>query len=261
MLLNKEELELERQKLRRRIMDKCPKCHGKGFIVKTDEHGDGTSFPCSCKKDIEACVRLVDYGVPLKFLNPKWNMTMLEDKPYYNDIKDYVDNFIDYYDEGKGLFLFGPQGRGKTTIECIIAKEIASKINPDTGDRRNCFVVGFMMFEDIIKKQFDKEDKNILNSLLYKTDLLIIDNLGNESGRNENQFAQRTLEMILRKRDNASLPTIVSTNYNLDEVGSEYNKDIKDFLTQNNICVYFSGDNYRVKKETKALTNEDDFEF
>jgi DNA replication protein DnaC len=117
------------------------------------------------------------------------------------------------------------------------------------------------MFEDIIKKQFDKEDKNILNTLLYKTDLLIIDNLGNESGRNENQFAQRTLEMILRKRDNASLPTIVSTNYNLDEVGSEYNKDIKDFLTQNNICVYFSGDNYRVKKEIRALADEDDFEF
>lgn len=259
MLLTKEELELERHKLTRRIMGKCTVCNGTGYVHKQDERGNEISYVCECKKNVETNVRLRDYGVPLKFLNPKWNMEMLKDKSYYEDIRDYIDNFLEYYDEGKGLFLFGPQGRGKTTIECIVAKEIAKKVNPDTFNPKRRFTVGFMMFDDIVKSQFDKENKEAVNKLIYKTDLLIIDNLGNEQGRNENQFAQRILEMILRKRDNDTLPTIVSTNYNLDEMGTEYNKDIKDFLTQNNVCVYFAGNNYRTEvKETESLDN---FEF
>jgi DNA replication protein DnaC len=55
--------------------------------------------------------------------------------------------------------------------------------------------------------------------------------------------------MILRKRDNDCLPTIISSNYNINEIETEYNIDVKDFIIQNDEIVYIAGDNHRIEKQ------------
>lgn len=245
MLLSKEEQELEVKKNRRRFVQTCKKCGGTGFLTRMN-NGYEESYPCSCLKVVKRNVKLLDWGVPRKFLNDKWNMDFLKEKPYYQDIKNYIDNFQENYDNGKGLFLYGPQGRGKTTVESIIAKEVAMMVNPDTFSKKQTFNVAFAMYDDIVKKQFDKEQSQ-LKYFLYKSDLLIIDNVGNETGKNEKQFSQRILEMILRKRDNDCLPTILSSNYNIDEMAKEYNNDVRDFILQNDKLVSVLGDNHRIE--------------
>jgi DNA replication protein DnaC len=245
MLLSKEEQELEVKKNRRRFVQTCKKCGGTGFLTRMN-NGYEESYPCSCLKVVKRNVKLLDWGVPRKFLNDKWNMDFLKEKPYYQDIKNYIDNFQENYDNGKGLFLYGPQGRGKTTVESIIAKEVVMMVNPDTFSKKQTFNVAFAMYDDIVKKQFDKEQSQ-LKYFLYKSDLLIIDNVGNETGKNEKQFSQRILEMILRKRDNDCLPTILSSNYNIDEMATEYNNDVRDFILQNDKLVSVLGDNHRIE--------------
>ena len=245
MLLSKEEQELEVKKNRRRFVQTCKKCGGTGFLTRMN-NGYEESYPCSCLKVVKRNVKLLDWGVPRKFLNDKWNMDFLKEKPYYQDIKNYIDNFQENYDNGKGLFLYGPQGRGKTTVESIIAKEVVMMVNPDTFSKKQTFNVAFAMYDDIVKKQFDKEQSQ-LKYFLYKSDLLIIDNVGNETGKNEKQFSQRILEMILRKRDNDCLPTILSSNYNIDEMATEYNNDVRDFMLQNDKLVSVLGDNHRIE--------------
>ena len=245
MLLSKEEQELEVKKNRRRFVQTCKKCGGTGFLTRMN-NGYEESYPCSCLKVVKRNVKLLDWGVPRKFLNDKWNMDFLKEKPYYQDIKNYIDNFQENYDNGKGLFLYGPQGRGKTTVESIIAKEVVMMVNPDTFSKKQTFNVAFAMYDDIVKKQFDKEQSQ-LKYFLYKSDLLIIDNVGNVTGKNEKQFSQRILEMILRKRDNDCLPTILSSNYNIDEMATEYNNDVRDFILQNDKLVSVLGDNHRIE--------------
>lgn len=245
MLLSKEEQELEVKKNRRRFVQTCKKCGGTGFLTRMN-NGYEESYPCSCLKVVKRNVKLLDWGVPRKFLNDKWNMDFLKEKPYYQDIKNYIDNFQENYDNGKGLFLYGPQGRGKTTVESIIAKEVVMMVNPDTFSKKQTFNVAFAMYDDIVKKQFDKEQSQ-LKYFLYKSDLLIVDNVGNETGKNEKQFSQRILEMILRKRDNDCLPTILSSNYNIDEMATEYNNDVRDFILQNDKLVSVLGDNHRIE--------------
>lgn len=133
MFLSDKEKELEERKNRRRITDKCPLCKGRGTIISEDEKFK----QCSCVKNVYRNVRLLDWGFPRKFLQEKWSLELIKDRPYYEKIKKYIDNFIDNYDEGIGIFLYGSQGRGKTTIECIIAKSICSKINPDSFEQKN----------------------------------------------------------------------------------------------------------------------------
>ena len=160
MLLSKEEQELEVKKNRRRFVQTCKKCGGTGFLTRMN-NGYEESYPCSCLKVVKRNVKLLDWGVPRKFLNDKWNMDFLKEKPYYQDIKNYIDNFQENYDNGKGLFLYGPQGRGKTTVESIIAKEVVMMVNPDTFSKKQTFNVAFAMYDDIVKKQFDKEQSQL----------------------------------------------------------------------------------------------------
>jgi len=250
MFLSEEEKSLEMKKSKRRIVDNCDKCKGSGFVTKTNSNGDSMSFVCSCIKKAERNVRLLDGGFPRKFLDDeKWCLELVEGRPYYKPVKDYIDNFLYNYDNGIGLFLHGAQGRGKSTIECIIAKAVVDMINPDTFEKKEHFKVAFSMYDDILHGLIDNDKKEKYNQLIYRSDLLIIDNIGNEFGRNERGFSQRTLEIILRKRDNDCLPTILSTNYCLNEMEEQYNKDIRQFIEQNYEVVYLSGNNYRIKKE------------
>lgn len=256
MFLTQDEKEIELQRNKRRIVANCKYCHGTGFVQKTDADGYDKSFICSCSSIVQRNIRLVDWGFPKKFLDDeRWNLKLLQGRPYYESVKSYIDNFQSNYDEGKGLFIHGAQGRGKTTIECIIAKHIALMKNPDKP-KQEPFNVGFSMYEDIVQSQLDNTKRDLYTKFIYKSDLLIIDNVGNETGKNSNGYSQRLLEMILRKRDNFSLPTIISTNFSIDEMGTEYNKDVKDFILQNDEVIYFSGDNYRVEQGKKECNND-----
>ena len=257
MFLTEEEKEIELQQNKRRIVAKCKHCKGTGFVQRVDADGYDKSFVCSCTSIVKRNIRLVDWGFPKKFLDDEqWNLDMLVDRPYYNAVKSYIDDFLFNYDNGKGLFIHGAQGRGKTTIECIIAKRVAQMINPDKPNN-TYFNVGFSMYEDIVQSQLDNAKRDLYMKFIYKSDLLIIDNVGNEIGKNANGYSQRILEMILRKRDNLALPTIISTNFSVKEMETEYNKDVKDFILQNDEVIYFAGDNYRVEQGKKECKKDD----
>ena len=255
MFLSQEEKALETKKYKRMIVEPCEVCNGTGYITR-NKNGYDTSFLCNCLKTVKRNVTLLDWGIPRKFLDDKkWNLQLLQDKSYYESIKSYIENFDDNFQQGRGLFLTGAHGRGKTTTECVIAKSVAMKINPDTFEQHLNYTVGFAMYDDIIKKMLSKNyaEVEMLKTFLYKSNLLIIDNVGNEMGKNEKQFSQRTLEMILRKRDNDCLSTIVSSNYNINEMETEYNIDVKGFLEQNNDIVFVAGDNFRKAQKTDGI--------
>ena len=249
LLLGEEDLKSAQRYWGRQIKDTCPHCHGTGYIEKT-ENGYKVASRCICEKIVNNYVRLEDYGLPRKFLHPKWNLSLIKDKSYYNVFDDYIRNFQTYYDNTKGLFLTGAHGRGKSTIECIIAKEITKQKDKNTNKK---FTAAFVIYEDLINLKFDSSKTDILNSILYNTSLLIIDNVGNETGRNDNRFSQRFLEIILRKRDNLCLPTIISSNYSLDEIRQHYGDDVHDFIKLNSIVQFFSGENHRQQTEEESL--------
>ena len=207
---------------------------------------------------IEGARRVGKSYIAEKFAKENYKSYVLIDfSKVSNEVKELFDNYLDNYDEGKGLFLSGPQGRGKTTIESIIAKFLVTKPNPDTFDKHYTFNVAFSMYDDLLKWQFDKNCQDKMKFFIYKSDWLIIDNVGNEMGRNDKQFSQRFLEMILRKRDNDCKPVIISSNYTIDEIGKEYNNDIRDFIIQNNEIINVLGDNHRIEKYNTG----DDFDF
>lgn len=130
-----------------------------------------------------------------------------ENKRSFEVATDYIKNFREYFTQGKGLYLEGPCGTGKTHLAIAIALAIINtgvpvicKTSIDIlGDIKRCY-----------ERNSEVTEEEVLEA--YKTvDLLIIDDLGKEQ---VTEWSVPVLYSILNERYEAFLPTIITTNYN-----------------------------------------------
>lgn len=130
-----------------------------------------------------------------------------ENKRSFEVATDYITNFREYFTQGKGLYLEGPCGTGKTHLAIAIALAIINtgvpvicKTSIDIlGDIKRCY-----------ERNSEVTEEEVLEA--YKTvDLLIIDDLGKEQ---VTEWSVPVLYSILNERYEALLPTIITTNYN-----------------------------------------------
>lgn len=130
-----------------------------------------------------------------------------ENKRSFEVATDYIKNFREYFAQGKGLYLEGPCGTGKTHLAIAIALAIINtgvpvicKTSIDIlGDIKRCY-----------ERNSEVTEEEVLKA--YKTvDLLIIDDLGKEQ---VTEWSVPVLYSILNERYEALLPTIITTNYN-----------------------------------------------
>lgn len=128
----------------------------------------------------------------------------------YKIAKGYADNFLHHRTKGDGLYIEGTNGTGKTHLAAAIALQLIGEGIPVICKTSSD------LFGDI-KKAFDKEDVKEYEVLdIYKSaDLLIIDDLGKEQC---SDWSMSTLYSILNDRYEDMKPTIVTTNYNTDDL-------------------------------------------
>lgn len=246
MSYTNDQFEQEFRRWNNRIVKPCKKCNGEGLVYINSK-----PVYCDCIKYAKLYSELTLMGVPRKYLT--WTWEDCHDLDFIRKCKSYCDNFLNEYYEGRGLYLYGSQGRGKTTMETLIAKYVAMKMNPDTG--RN-FKVMFILFENLIQASYD--NKEAVNEAIYSPDLLIIDNLGSETGMNsESKYNVRLLERIIRTRDNSGVPTIISSNFTMDEIQNYYGDANRDLIEKNSEIISVTGQNLRQQIATQnSLADE-----
>lgn len=244
MIFSRDEHQAEIKRWQNRLVKNCQICNGLGSI---DKPGSNTAIMCSCQEQALLNAHLASSGIPRKYLNTKWSWDGLNNNKESTDkMKDYADNFEDHYYDGTGIYIYGQQGRGKSLLESLIAREVAAKINPDHNKHNR---VAFIIFEELVQlthqSRSDLVARNLYHTIVSKPDLLIIDNIGSETGSKE--YNTKILEFILRKRDNDSRPTIISSNYTPEQLLGAYSDTVHDFIDQNCISVLVQGENFRKK--------------
>lgn len=129
----------------------------------------------------------------------------------YQIAKDYADNFALHLEDGTGLYIEGTNGTGKTHLAAAIAMQLM------TEQRIPCIckTAGDLLMD--IKAAFDREgvtEQAVLK--VYKdVSLLVVDDLGKEQCTD---WSISTLYSILNDRYERMLPTIITTNYNSDDL-------------------------------------------
>lgn len=171
---------------------------------------------------------LINMGVPKALLD-----LSLEDLDLSEKILDYVQGYMDNIDNSfkynKGLYLYGSNGTGKTSIASIIIKEAyrhrytakrMTWVDYMTLYTRAWGCNNFelkMHTEDVIKDIKDRE-------------FLVLEEIGKEQ---DNKLAMTLLEDLLRHREDKGFPTIICTNLAPKSVVERYGASIESLIKGN----------------------------
>lgn len=152
-------------------------------------------------------------GIKKRFLTRTFENFKVDkvNRKAYETAKTYAERFQDFKEKGDGLYFVGSFGTGKTHLAAAISLYLIKKGIPVI-----CKTLIDMLGE--VRKTFDDDSRvseyEMLN--LYKTvDLLVVDDLGKES---PSEWTLATFYAILNERYEACLPTIITTNYNDQEL-------------------------------------------
>jgi len=128
----------------------------------------------------------------------------------YGIAKNYADRFPYYAAKGEGLYIEGSNGTGKTHLAAAIALQLIAEGIPVV-----CKTASDLLGD--IKRGFDNGEVSEYEVLrAYKeADLLVVDDLGKEQCTD---WSMSTLYSILNDRYEDMKPTIITTNYNAEDL-------------------------------------------
>ena len=207
------------------MSEQCNLCAGRGLIIRDNE-----AEQCPCVKQ-----RLVDNRFKASQIPPKMSKHTFAgfQLTYYSDhkidpvkktsyrgsasttlqaAKDFVRNYMDD-PHTPGLLFTGPVGSGKTFLACCIANTLLAK-------NKNLLFAVVPDLLDQIKATYDTNRLNtVTETQLLDTarevPLLILDDLG---AHNYTDWTRNKIYSIINHRLNYLLPTIITSNINLEDL-------------------------------------------
>lgn len=226
----------------------CEKCKDTGYI---------DSEKCSCLKQkmIEKYYEVFNLGDILVEENfSSFKLDFYSEKiskkhntsPRYamQQILNKAVNFVEDFEHiNKNLLFTGETGLGKTFLCNCIAKEIL-----DNG-YSVLYLTAPKFFGVLEQHKFNRDislqEKEQI-SLINDVELLVIDDLGTEM---ITQFTQTETFNIINNRIIEKKPTIISTNFSIQEIKERYSDRIASRIIGNYEILQFLGDDIRIKKE------------
>lgn len=121
-------------------------------------------------------------------------------------IREFADNFGGYYSSGKGLFIYGPSGTGKTFAACCIANELID------NQRQSVYFLKAGQFANLMTDQKNKQE--FINRVC-SYDLLIIDDFGAER---DTTFGREQMFNLIDTRMETGLPVVITSNLPFKEI-------------------------------------------
>jgi len=191
---------------------RCPHglCDGSGFVVDEDTN---TAHDCRCRSGRIARLRTagLEGRVPRRYRGVSFDRPPVlgMPEPIVSEVRRYVRHIEARLDEGRGLWLMGDVGTGKTTLAMIVSKAAL-----DAG--RSVAIYSLPRLLNLIRGAIETES-GIVGFLerLTAVDLLHIDDLGAE---NTTEWVLEQLYSIVNTRYEDERAMIVTTNLRYEEL-------------------------------------------
>ena len=224
----------------------CSKCKDTGYVASGER--------CSCMKQllINRAYKMSNLENVLEkenfsnfkleiFSDDKFEDEDKSPKENISDIIGYAEDFIQDFDKknGDNLLFYGTTGLGKTYMCNCIAKALLDK------NKIVIYQTAFTILDILEKRRFRKDTAEISEyeyDLLFKSDLLIIDDLGTEVS---NTFTNAEIFNIVNTRLLWGKKTIISTNLTPNEISEIYTDRVFSRIFDKFIPLKFFGKDLR----------------
>ncbi len=237
------------------ITNKCPKCGGKGYRWdgKRAFRGEGEEAmvdQCDCLKKMAYYQRLDAANIPREYFDlslEAFKETTVEKAQAKEKTQAIIEDIDSYWEKGRGLYLYGNRGTGKTMLAIEILK---GAINAGYSVHYDFYPV---MFNDFQKKGYKADEvKAKYDEIIDKVDFLVLDEIAKEmdylhtNTQDSSTISSRFLEMnILKKR--ASKPTILISNLGggLEDMKKYYGQYVHSLMSHTYDLVKFEDSDFR----------------
>jgi DNA replication protein DnaC len=190
-------------------------CDGSGFIV--DETAK-TARDCRCRplRIARARAGALEGRIPAKFRAVSFETTEVIDmerrfRTQVREIRSFVGEIGPNLDAGRGLWLSGDVGTGKTTLAMIVSKAAI-----DAG--RSVAIYSCPRLLGVLRESIDAGGVLAFLDRLAEADLLHIDDLGAE---HRTEWVLEQLYSIVNARYQDERSIVVTSNFDRDELAEQ----------------------------------------
>lgn len=214
-------------------MADCPfdACDGSGFLVDEETR---TMRPCRCRPQVRARARAraLSAIIPARYADSSFDRPPVTDMPstVVRAIRDYTDNVDAELDAGRGLWLMGDVGTGKTTLAMLVSKAAL-----DAG--RSVAIYSMPRLMGLLASTYDDSSdatEEILIDRLVSVDLLHVDDVG---AKTKSDWVVERFYSIVNGRYEAEKSVVMTTNIRSreklrDEIGERTVSRLTEMCTE-----------------------------
>ena len=181
-------------------------------------------------------------GIPKRFLNKNFSNYDFKNNPKaYRTCINYARNFPALFKEGRGLYMAGGIGTGKTHLAVAIIDYIARM-----HKRKYSYNILFRSVVDLVAELKARLRNNKPIDHLIKEcevcDLLILDDIGVE---NETEWTTELFYKIINTRYTNMLPVVITTNLHPEQMDRNKTQRVISRIMECCQGVEFDGIDYR----------------
>lgn len=196
---------------------RCPigVCDGSGWV---DDEESGTVRMCRCRSQLIAGrrSRSLSAVIPRRYRGVSFERPPVTDmpEPIVRAVRSYVRRLDEGLEQGRGLWLYGSVGTGKTTLAMLISSAAL-----DMGRTVAIYSLPRLLAE--IRGTFDSDARGAYVSLLDRlaeVDLLHLDDVGAEK---TSEWVLEQLYAIVNARYEAERSVVITTNLERDALAAQ----------------------------------------
>jgi DNA replication protein DnaC len=213
--------------------ESCPLgvCDGSGWVLGPED----VARPCECREPRMARRRArgVATAIPARYRGVSFERPPISDMArapssaaVVNAVREFIDELDENLDDGRGLWLMGDVGTGKTSLAMLVSKAAA-----EAG--RSVAIYSLPRLLARIRRTFDGElgEDSYLQFFqrLTSVDLLQIDDLGAEK---RSDWVLEQLYAIVDERYQSKRSIVVTSNLDYDQLRDEIGPRVVSRLTE-----------------------------